>query len=163
MLPYPEYIKSLPKKFMGSGALIFGDAERTKLLVLKMVYKDGWVIPGGIVDADESPAHACEREIQEELGLDIKIQRLLCLDYKLKTVVELKDDSLQFIFDGGVLTEEQKQSIRLNPKEHSEYRFVSIDEAQILLFAVLSARIPHAMRAFREDTVVYLEGGKPLV
>lgn len=162
MLPYPEYIKSLPKKIVASGALIFGDSDRTQILVLKMTYKDSWVIPGGVVDSGESPTIACEREIKEELGLNIAVRRLLCLDYRLNTDEKLQDESLQFIFDGGVLTDEQKQAITLNPEEHSEYRFVPIEQALHLLFDVLSARIPHAMQAMKENTTVYLEGGKPL-
>jgi len=163
MIPYADYIKQLPRKPLGSGALIFSDAARTKVLVLKATYHEGWTIPGGTVDANESPIQACEREIKEELGLDIRIRRLLCVDYKRAKDAELKDDSIQFVFDGGVLSIEQQSSIQLNPEEHSEYRFVSIKEAEQLLFLLLAQRLPPAVQALQANTVAYLEGGQIVV
>lgn len=159
-LPYPEYFKTLPKKFAGSGALFFDDAGR--VLVLKTTYRDGWIIPGGIVDEDESPLQACVRECKEELGIDVSVGRLLCLDYKIKTDPALQDDSYQFIWDGGVLSPAEIEQIRLS-EEHSEFRFVNEAEAMPLLNPKLAKRLPYCLKAKESGRFVYLEDGDPVV
>jgi 8-oxo-dGTP diphosphatase len=47
---------TLPMKDMSVGALVFNEPEE---LLVKPTYKDGWEIPGGIVEQDESPTQAC--------------------------------------------------------------------------------------------------------
>lgn len=34
-----------------------------RILLLEPTYKDNWEIPGGIIEENESPKEACEREI----------------------------------------------------------------------------------------------------
>jgi 8-oxo-dGTP pyrophosphatase MutT (NUDIX family) len=45
------------------------------------VYKTDWEIPGGAVEADESPRTTAIREIEEELGLVVAPGRLLVVDW----------------------------------------------------------------------------------
>src|SRR4030042_1026069 len=47
-----EYLKTLPKKRIAVGVLLFNDDNQ--LLVLKPSYKDHWTIPGGVVNEYES-------------------------------------------------------------------------------------------------------------
>src|ERR671913_421227 len=42
-----------------------------KVLLCELSYKREWDLPGGVVDPGESPAACVEREIQEELGLEV--------------------------------------------------------------------------------------------
>src|SRR5690606_12767250 len=60
------YQRTLPRKRVSAGCLLFDEAGR--LLIVNPTYKDGWEIPGGAVEANESPLDGCIREIREELG-----------------------------------------------------------------------------------------------
>ncbi len=148
-----EYFKSLPTKRMGAGAL-FSDT-RGNILIVKPSYKDSWEVPGGVVENNESPRKAAEREIQEEIGLEKHLSQLLCVDYQ--DAFGIKTESLMFIFDGGVLSDAEIKSIKLDEKELTEFRFVSIDEASKLLTPVLARRIQQAVIAKAQKSGVYLE------
>ena len=63
------FIATLPTRRLAAGALIRN--ERGEMLLVKPNYKDGWILPGGTVEAGEAPKPGCEREIVEELGLDL--------------------------------------------------------------------------------------------
>ncbi|MGW1061169.1 NUDIX domain-containing protein [Micromonospora rubida] len=53
----------LPRKRMAAGLLITDADER--VLLVEPVYKAEWEIPGGCVEADESPHQAAIRECRE--------------------------------------------------------------------------------------------------
>jgi ADP-ribose pyrophosphatase YjhB (NUDIX family) len=62
---------------VGVGALIFQDV---KLLLVRRGAKPGqgrWSIPGGLVELGERVHEAVVREVKEECGLDIEIERLV--------------------------------------------------------------------------------------
>jgi ADP-ribose pyrophosphatase YjhB (NUDIX family) len=148
-----EYYNSLPMKRMGSGALFFDSARR--ILIVKPSYKDVWEIPGGVVEYNESPRKAAEREIQEELNLSKHLSNLLCVDYQ--DPYDIKTESLMFIFDGGILSDEEIKSIKLDSKELLEFRFVTADEASKLLSPVLARRTQQSVAAKTQSSGVYLE------
>ena len=71
----------LPAIPVSAGALIFD--RKGRLLILKPTYKSGWTIPGGIMEADgESPWEACQREVREECGIEVRRGRLACMDFR---------------------------------------------------------------------------------
>jgi ADP-ribose pyrophosphatase YjhB (NUDIX family) len=148
-----NYYQTLPKKRMGVGALILN--ERNELLIIKPSYKDHWSTPGGTVDENESPRNACIREVKEEVGLEIKDPKFLCVDWSSPSGE--KGESLQFIFFGGVLSEEQVKNIKLAPREISEHKFLPLDEALPLLSEKLRRRIPDCLDALKNNTALYLE------
>jgi NUDIX domain len=88
-----------------------------RVLMVRPTYKDGWDIPGGYVEPDESPAHAAEREPAEELGLHRKPGRLLVIDWAPHPA---EGDKLLFIFDGGTLTQAEGASLRPDGREIDE-------------------------------------------
>jgi len=90
---------------MAAGALIL--TRKDELLIVKISYKNYWSIPGGVIEEKESPKQGCIREIKEEIGLEIKDIKFLCVDYTTADTSKDKDESLQFIFSGGKLTDEK--------------------------------------------------------
>lgn len=150
------FYKSLPKKNVAAGVLFFNTYGR--ILIVNPTYRPEWGIPGGTIEEDESPRQGCEREVLEELGLIVDVQQLLCIDYMQRD--EIRTESVQFVFYGGVLDQGQIDSIRLQESELSEYRFVPIEEALELLTVTLSRRLIPCIEALQHHTTLYLENGQ---
>lgn len=132
-----DYQRTLPMKRMAAGAIFLDDSRR--VLIVKPTYKDGWEIPGGAVEDDESPRQACERELAEELGLDLTVGESVCVDYNSSTDDYL--ESLMFLFAGPTLTDEQQAAITLPADELSEWRWCEPAPAAELLGPRLGARV----------------------
>lgn len=144
---------ALPKKRMAAGALFLD--ERGHLLLVNPTYKPQWEIPGGIVEANESPRQACQREIQEELGLPRNFERLLSVSY-IPAVGE-RSDGVMFIFWGGVLTAVEIAQIRLPQAELSEFSFVDPAAISLLLTPSLGARVLQTLAIIPTEQTLYLE------
>jgi len=102
-------------------------AEDGTILLLKRSETDErrplqWDFPGGMVDEGENFVTAAVREIKEEAGIDIKPERLT-LAYTTSAIREDKN-VCWLIFVG----ETKKQDVKLS-FEHSEFQWVSLDEA----------------------------------
>lgn len=147
--------KSLPKKRMAAGALFLN--ERNEVLIVVPKYGDTWEIPGGVIESLESPREACEREIHEELGLTIHLSQLLCVDYRAKTK-DHPDESVQFLFLGGILSEDAMRNISLDPTELQEYHWVPVHLIREKVHNIaLSNRIIFGVKAYQEKSCIYLE------
>ncbi len=148
-----EYAAVLPKKIIGTAVLLFN--TKGELLILKPDYKDGWLVPGGSTDDNESPLHCAIRETREEIGLDIPELRLAGVYYGPQKGVFT--DSLKFIFSGGTLTEDQVLRIKLQTEELEEYIFAYPEKAISLLSPSLQKSLPACLEAIKNKTVAYVE------
>lgn len=74
-----DFTATLPRKRMG--AAVYLTDEQARVLLVEPTYKPYWEIPGGAVEADESPYAAAIREVKEELGLMVRPGRLLVTDW----------------------------------------------------------------------------------
>lgn len=110
-----------------------------------------------MVEQNESPRQGCEREVKEEIGLGINIDKMLCVDYISST--EEKDESLQFIFYGGILSSKQIKDIKLVVNELQEYKFINLQEVNKFFGPKLSKRIPHCISSINDKSCKYLENG----
>jgi 8-oxo-dGTP pyrophosphatase MutT (NUDIX family) len=63
------FFATLPYKVVAAGVVCRDDCGR--LLVVHDSFKGHWTIPGGVVDADEDPRAAAEREAWEEAGIRV--------------------------------------------------------------------------------------------
>jgi ADP-ribose pyrophosphatase YjhB (NUDIX family) len=61
---------------LGCSAVIF-DGPRRKALLTRRADNGRWCVPGGGMEPGESAAEACEREVFEETGLRVRVQRLV--------------------------------------------------------------------------------------
>lgn len=68
-LPFPDFVETQERR-LSSAAVVVENTDG-EVLVLKASYLPQWTLPGGIVDAGESPCEAAVRELQEETGLTL--------------------------------------------------------------------------------------------
>ena len=150
---------------MGAGCIFFDTEGR--ILVVKPTYREAWNLPGGVVEANESPQNACIREVREEIGIEIKPERLLCIDYTSKN--EEAIESLQFIFFGGILSQEKISEIKVAADEISAYQFLPPKQTLTLVSNKLARRINKCLTMSDDANylsisdlhqVLYLEDGK---
>ena len=127
--------------------------------MVEPVYKHSWEIPGGSVEADESPRATCLREVEEEAGLRRNVGRLLCVEWRGPEPD--RSESVSFIYDGGVLSD--PGTIRLPAGELASFRFVEASEMQMhtLVTDRLALRLRAALDALADGTVAELEQGVP--
>lgn len=84
-----------------------------------------WDFPGGHVDVNETVEEALEREIREEANLQVQIGPIIRLSEFPKGHEQFKNEKrgVRYIayYESG--------EVKLNEEEHSEYKWLSIDEA----------------------------------
>ena len=157
--PPDDYTATLPKKRMGS-ALLFTDSAGRVLLV-EPTYKDYWEIPGGSVEADESPYDAVVRELKEELGMSVVPGRLLVVDWVPPRPG--RTEGVMFIFDGGLLEQSQTERILLPPEELRSWAWCTPEVAGARLSELLARRVAAARAAAADGATVYLQNGYKVV
>ncbi|EFL09132.1 predicted protein [Streptomyces sp. AA4] len=154
----PGIAARFPRKNTAAGVLARDESGR--ILFVCPTYKPFLEIPGGLVEDDESPLAACRREVREELGIDVTVGRLLVVDW-LPTHGVWRD-SVQFVFDGGVLSRDQIGAIRLASDELSRFEFLALESAQSQLRPSKARRIALAHQAVSAGETVYGEFGRRL-
>ncbi|MCG5215280.1 NUDIX hydrolase [Streptosporangium sp. KLBMP 9127] len=141
------------RKRVGADVLIRD--EQGRILLVDPKYKPDWDLPGGMAEANESPLAAARREIKEELGLDLEIGRLLVVDWVPPHGPW--DDSLMFIFDGGILPADQAASIQLSDQELWQYRFQNPDGTAQLLRPYVLRRVRAAFDALSSQRACFID------
>jgi 8-oxo-dGTP diphosphatase len=158
ILPPDVYMASLARKRMAAGAL-FRDQDG-KVLLVDPVYRATWDLPGGAVEAEESPHAACRREVAEELGLDRPAGRVLAMDW-VPSRPE-RPEGLITVYDGGVLTPGDIQAIVVPDGELAGFRFVPPDQVAAMVTPLVARRVAASLDAVAAGTVASLENGIPV-
>ncbi len=69
-----------PKPVIGVSGIVFNDQQQVLLIKRNQAPACGlWSVPGGKLEAGESLAEACQREIKEETGLDVVPQTVVAI------------------------------------------------------------------------------------
>ncbi|MFA3872681.1 NUDIX domain-containing protein [Streptomyces sp. MMCC 100] len=139
---YATYIAGLPRVLAGAAA-VFRDAGGRVLLV-EPNYREGWALPGGTIESDdgETPRQGAWRETLEEIGLDVRIGRLLAVDW-VRGVG--RPPIVAYLYDGGVLSEDDLKAIRLQEEELLSWRLVPREDLGGHLLAELHGRVLAAL------------------
>jgi 8-oxo-dGTP pyrophosphatase MutT (NUDIX family) len=160
-----DHYASRPQHLAGGG-VIFRDGTGRVLLV-RPAYEDAtyrdagkWEIPGGGAEHGDFPLDTARREIKEELGLDITPGRLLVVDCVPGAAG--RRPLINFLFDGGTLTPEQEQAIRLDDGELSTWAYCGRDDYLARLNDHMSRRVDACLDAVRTGATGYLHHGHPV-
>jgi ADP-ribose pyrophosphatase YjhB (NUDIX family) len=147
-----DWTATLPGKRMGAALLLRDDDDR--ILLVEPTYKPYWELPGGVVEAGESPRQAAAREITEELGLSIVPGRLLVVDWVPPR--QGRTDGLMVVFDGGRC----RGPARLAESELRSWAWSDPAEAAERLLPLLARRAAAALQALLTGATTYLEDGR---
>ncbi|HEY3690485.1 MAG TPA: NUDIX hydrolase [Pseudonocardiaceae bacterium] len=151
-------------KLIASASMIIRDPLGRVLLVHTTYGARLWELPGGGLEPGEYPAPAAQREVAEELGLDIESGRLLAAD--LVPYTPPIDDAApgllsNWLFDGGILEPSAAATIRLDPAEVDEARFCDQAEYHARLPAHMARRVDACLNAVAGGQTAYLQHGFP--
>lgn len=144
-----------PRKRVAADVLIRDEDHR--LLLVNPNYKPDWDLPGGMAEANEPPMDAARREVQEELGLLLNVRALLCVDWVPPHGPW--DDTLVFVFDGGILSATEIDTLQLTDDELSGFRFCTTHEAAELLRPYVWDRAATALDALKTGRSQYAHRG----
>ena len=152
-----EYYASIPQKRVAAGALFFD--ENNRVLLVETSYK-GWSIPGGVADAEESPRDACVREVKEEIDIPVAAKDLILLSVAHITPSKKeswKGDSLQFVFDGGVLDKDMINNIALDNEEIINFAFIEKEKITTHLTKGICQRVLDALQVKYQGGDAYFD------
>ncbi|MER7246020.1 NUDIX hydrolase [Kribbella sp. NPDC000426] len=153
-----EYAAGLARKRVVAGVVFrAGDG---RVLLVEPSYKVNWEIPGGAVEADESPWDGAARELREELGWERGIGRLLVVDHV--HTYEGRPEAIVFVFDGGVLSDAEVGELTFPDGEIVSAGFYDPAETRSLVKPLLADRVEVALTAAKDGSVWYCENGKPV-
>ncbi|MEU6982480.1 NUDIX hydrolase [Streptomyces sp. NPDC046324] len=158
---YATYIAGLPRVLAGAAALYRDAAGR--VLIVEPNYREGWVLPGGTIESDtgETPRQAARRETAEEIGLDLEPGALLAVDW---VHGEARPPLVAYVYDGGVLSDEQFAAIRLQDEELLSWKLIDPSEVTAHLLGTLGLRVLAALDALGSGRgPAELENGRPAV
>lgn len=115
-LPEDEWRSRQPKKLVGAKIVL--RSTNGNILLVKPTYKPTWQLPGGVVEAGESPLAAAVREIREETGLvcDRANARLT------EVIARTSEDTLLIMYEyTKTIDEAQELAIQLEELEAYEW------------------------------------------
>lgn len=157
---YATYIAGLPKVLVGA-ACVFRDVSG-RVLIVEPNYREHWTLPGGTVESadGESPRQGARRESLEEIGLDVEPGRLLAVDWARGSD---RPPIVAYVYDGGVLDEDQLKAVRLQESELLSWKLVEPAELDRYLPGARGRRIHAALGALKSGAgPVELEDGHPV-
>ncbi|MFD8302750.1 NUDIX domain-containing protein [Streptomyces sp. NPDC059690] len=155
---FAAYVAGLPRILSGAAALFRDTAGR--VLLVEPNYRDGWALPGGTIESDdgETPRQGARRETLEEIGLDRELGRLLAVDWVYRPGWP---PLVAYLYDGGVLGDEDLKAIRLQEEELLSWRLVDRADLDDYLLGTLGGRVLAALDVLTEGSgTAELENGR---
>jgi 8-oxo-dGTP pyrophosphatase MutT (NUDIX family) len=141
------------RKRVAADVLIRDEAGR--VLIVDPTYKEGWDLPGGMIESNEAPRAGLARELAEELGISRDIGRPLVVEWV--GAHGPWDDQIVFVFDGGIMTDSDLAAVRISDPEIATSRFTNVDDARAMMRDHIGRRLLSAVRALDNDQLDYAE------
>ncbi|MES2273027.1 MAG: NUDIX domain-containing protein, partial [Chlamydiota bacterium] len=93
-------------------------SDRTEVLLIQRRDVPVWVLPGGKVDAPETPEYAIVREILEETGFTVKVSRLVGAYTPLNRLARFTHLYECIVVSGSAKLNPEAKGIRFVPLAH---------------------------------------------
>ncbi|MFC7994013.1 NUDIX domain-containing protein [Streptomyces pilosus] len=168
-MPAEQHAATRHAAWLGAAPIITDEVGQV-LLVRPTYREDGlWVLLGGVVEHGEHPHVTCRREITAELGLDLPLSAVLAVHSFSAHHPDLQPGThrpgeIRFVSDGGTLTPDQVEAIRLPHEELSEYAFLETRDAVQRLRPVDGQIMLAAYRArFGNTATAHLADGRHIL
>ncbi|WP_157975602.1 NUDIX hydrolase [Brachybacterium sp. YJGR34] len=123
-----------------------------QVLCVDPVYKETWHLPGGSVEAGESPSDACVRECHEELGIAIHLGRLLAVGH-LRPAAEDPHGALAFVYEAS-LGASTTADLRIPPDELRQVAWLDGSQRRAQLSPLAQQLVTSSMEAVGSGTVI---------
>jgi 8-oxo-dGTP diphosphatase len=147
-----RWFASLPKVALSANAVLRDPEGRVAMV--RNTYREGWSLPGGVVDDNEPPGAACVRELVEELGfLAADPARLVAVQWAPRH----PGSSVHFLsltYDLGVCAD--PSALCRQEEEIAEIGFFPLDDLPADTRPIVARRLL-ALRDAAPGSVVYLE------
>ncbi len=150
----PTLSGSFHRMLVACGLLVRNTAG--DVLLLETSYKTQWEIPGGLAESGEDPLAVAHRETLEELGVELPVGELLCVD--MCPANTLRPDLLALVFDAGVHPPSLRQRLHFADGEILAAHWCDEERVRRHCTEVLAGRVGALM-----DTAAPGRGAGPLL
>lgn len=147
-----------PRKRLIAHALVTDTVGRVALC--ETSFKRDWELPGGIVEPGESPRIGCEREIVEELGISLTLNRVLVIDWLPPHLGW--EDATELVFSVAPVTPDVVATVRPDGEEILAIHWLTPQQAENRIAPFAVGRLRAAIKALADGSTRYLEGGNPV-
>jgi len=127
-----------PSFTVGAACVIEHDGS---ILLVRLVYRDGWGLPGGLIKRNEDVATCARREVDEEIGLDVE------LFSEPAVVVDSRPQRIDVVFRARPVAGVDAASAHARSVEILEARWFPADQLPSLQHEAVSALIALASSA----------------
>jgi len=126
-------------------ALVFN--ERKQLLLVKEASLGTWSLPGGWCDLFETPSEAIIKEVIQEAGIHIKVEKLLGISDRIKYKTNKKWSEYAVMFLATII-----EDTKVFGHEVSQVGFFDINNLPELSFKSNQEEIKRAIAAIEDNT-----------
>lgn len=156
-LPPAEYVKTIAPA-TSYACLYFTDTAGRPVQLRATYANRMWQWPGGNMDPGETPWQCAVRECLEETGMVFEGEpKLLGTRFVPHRGEAWPANHIGFVFDGGTLTDEQIESVVLDPEEHDDIQVHTMEEWEAIMTPAHFDWLKLIDGARRAGTVVYSE------
>ncbi|GAA1097161.1 NUDIX domain-containing protein [Nocardiopsis composta] len=151
LLPPEQWFATLPTAYLTASGLITDTGGR--VLLVDPNYREHWTLPGGVVEHAEAPHTACEREVAEEVGLEVAAGTLLAVQWSTPRDPRPKA-FCSFVFDCGSVPAGTEPAVQA--EELDGAAFLEPETALERMHPALAPRLAGALEARRTGHTVYV-------
>ena len=118
---------------LGCSAIIF-NADRQAVLLTRRSDNGEWCLPGGMIDPGETVSKACVREVFEETGLQVQVDRLVGVYSDPNRITVYPDGNKAFVIVLAFEVEQVGGELGLSNETTDAQYFPVSDALQMDLF-----------------------------